>query len=101
MSVKITCISKDNGNHMNPHERITNMNWTNESTGTTGRNTLDEMVAFVEKHGDRAAYVKDWKGDVAYIDVVTPKETWRKKYLKTYADGIFNDNLLALDECRA
>ena len=99
MSVKVTCINKDNGNHMNPHERITHMNWINESTNSTGRNTLDEMVAFIEKEGNHAVYVKDNRGNVAYAGVVTPTETWRKKYIRTYADGYFNDNLLSLPEC--
>ena len=50
------------------------------------------MVAFVEKGG--RAYVQDDDGDTAYLRV---RQTANgSKYVQTYADGIWSDNLLAL-----
>jgi len=50
------------------------------------------MVAFVEGGGE--AYVKDARGDVAFLRVRTSVNGI--KYVQTYADGIWSDNLLAL-----
>src|SRR6185503_17872879 len=36
MSVRITCIKKDNGYHENPHVAIESMSWINETTQKTG-----------------------------------------------------------------
>ena len=36
MSVKITCIKKDNGFHANPHIAISELGWINETTGKSG-----------------------------------------------------------------
>lgn len=96
MAVKITCISKDGGNHQNPHEGITNFGWVNEQTRASGNSTRAQMVEFLEKQGG-VAYVKDWNGNVAYIGVCTT--TWGTKYLRTYADSKWTDNLVALPEC--
>jgi hypothetical protein len=99
MSVRVTCISKAGGNHLDRHEGITDVCWVNESTNAKGCNDRQSMIDFIEKNGHGSAYVRDSKGDVAYVGVVTPSESWRKKYLRTYADGVWNDNLLALSEC--
>lgn len=98
MSIRITCVSKAGGDHLNPHEGITDVCWKNEQTNAEGCSTREQMVDFIEKYGDHSVYVKDNRG-VAYVGVVTPKESWRKKFLRTFADGIWNDNLLALREC--
>lgn len=37
MSVKITCIKKDNGNHENPNLAITDLGWIEDGTGKTGK----------------------------------------------------------------
>lgn len=99
MAIRITCIEKDNGNHQNKHEGITRLGWRNDDNGNVGNSSRAAMVEFIEKYGDKSVYVRDRNDDVAYVDVVTPKERDRTKYLRTYADGIFNDNLLALKEC--
>jgi hypothetical protein len=97
MAVRITCINKDGGNHENPHEGITQFGWTNEETRAGGKSTRAEMVDFLEnKKG--SAYVKDGLGNVAHVGVVTSSRG--TKYLRTYADGKWTDNLLALPECQ-
>ncbi|WP_344391902.1 DUF3892 domain-containing protein [Streptomyces vastus] len=40
------------------------------------------------------AYTDDDRGHWAYVLVVTP--AYGEKYLRTYADGVWTDNLLAL-----
>lgn len=96
MAVRITCINKDNGNHGNPHEGITNYGWRVEATGEMGNSTRAEMVDFLEVKKGKA-YVKDARGNVAWVDVWVSAHG--NKYLRTYADGKWTDNLLALPEC--
>ena len=96
MAVRIRCIKKDHGNHDNPHEGITDFGWVNEQTRATGQSTREGMVQFLEKQGGKA-YVKDIFGNIAYIGIVT--SGWGTKYLRTYADGKWTDNLLSLPEC--
>jgi|WetSurMetagenome_2_1015567.scaffolds.fasta_scaffold170310_2 hypothetical protein len=96
MAVKITCITKDNGNHMNPHEAITNLGWVNEETRAIGTSTREQMIEFIEKQGG-SAYTRDGYGGVAYLIVKT--SSYENKYVKTIADGVESDNLLFLAEC--
>jgi len=96
MSVRITCIKKDNGNHNNPHEGITHLSWMDEQTGDAGRATRSEIIYFIENQRG-TAYVKDSFGNIAYVKVVT---TAYSKYLRTYSDGKPTDNLLYLPECK-
>ncbi len=94
MSVRVTCINKDNGDHYDPHEAITHLGWINESNGKTGKSTRAEMVKFLED-GNKA-YTKDRFGNLAYLIVISRAGN---KYVKTVADGKETDNLLYLAEC--
>ncbi len=96
MSVRITCISKDGGNHENPHVAITDLGWKNEETGETGNSTRLAMYEWIkEKNGH--AYVRDGSGNTARVGTAeTAKGT---KYVRTYRDNTWTDNLLALPEC--
>jgi hypothetical protein len=96
MSVRITCINKDGGNHYNPHVGVTHYGWVNESTGASDRSTRQQMIKFLEEDKG-TAYVKDGQGNTAHIGV-WPSAAGNK-YLRTYADGKWTDNLLALPEC--
>jgi len=96
MSVRITCISKDGGNHYNPHEGVTNYGWVNDQDGKTGNSTRQQMVDWIENQQGRA-YVKDSRGNIASIGIWTSAAGY--KYLRTYADETWTDNLLALPEC--
>jgi hypothetical protein len=96
MAVRITCINKSNGYHQDPHHAIQNLGWRNEETGKTGKSTRLEMYDFL-KNEDGKAYVKDSAGDKAFV---YPRENSHgTKFVQTYADGIWTDNLLALQEC--
>ncbi len=95
MAVRIIGIRKDNGNHYNPHEGITDYQWINEQTRATGISSRAEMIHFFEV--DRGqAYVKDQFGNVAWVGVQT--SAWGTKYLRTYADSKWTNNLLSLPE---
>lgn len=74
------------------HEHITDLKGTNDLSQATEDHSRVWWVTYVENGGK--AYVKDAKGDVAYLRVrQTASGT---KYVQTYADGIWTDNLLAL-----
>lgn len=96
MSVKITCIKKDNGNHYNQHEAIESLGWINESTNETGHSTRLEVVEFIEKKNGQAYVEKG--GKKVYLDVRTSASG--NKYVQTIADGKLTNNLLELPECR-
>jgi hypothetical protein len=98
MALEITCISKDYGNHNNPHEAIEKLGWLNESTGESDICTRLAMVEFIEKKKG-SAYVADRSGNKAYLYVRTSVNG--NKFVQTYADGKYSDNLLALLECKS
>jgi hypothetical protein len=96
MSVRITCISKSGGNHEDPHTAITSLGWTNEETGARGTSTRLELYDWIkEKSG--YAYVRDNAGN--QVQVGTAETQRGTKYVRTYRDRVWTDNLLALPEC--
>lgn len=74
------------------HEHIVHLWWTDSVTGVTGDDTRARLVSWVEAGG--SAYVEDGYRNRADVGVVTP--AYGAKYLRTYADGKWTDNLLAL-----
>ncbi|MCX6762944.1 MAG: DUF3892 domain-containing protein [Candidatus Moranbacteria bacterium] len=96
MAVRIICINKDNGDHYDPHEAITNLGWINESSGKSDKSTRMQVVEYLE--GGGRAYVKDMFGNLVYLIVKISRAG--NKYVKTIADGKETNNLLELPECR-
>lgn len=96
MSIRIICINKDGGYHENPYVAITSLGWINEETYATGNYTRVEMHDWIKRGG--VAYVKDSKGDIAYL--VAEVSPWGTKYVKTKSDNTKADNLLSLPECK-
>ncbi len=96
MSIRIKCISKDNGNHSNPHEAITALGWVNEQTGQTGISPRLEMYDWIKNKGGEA-YVHDRYGNT--VRVYAAENQFGTKYVQTYADRTWTDNLLSLPEC--
>ena len=92
MAIRITHIRLSGGT---THEHITHLWWTNPPSGTSGDNTRAEIVAWIENK-DGKAYVQDAQGHRADVGVVTPQ--YGAKYLRTYADGVWTNNLLALPQ---
>ena len=75
----------------NGHEHIASVRWQNTTDATsTGTNTREAMVEWIrDKKGQ--AYVWDGSRSVS-VGVVEATQP----YLRTYADGVWTDNLLAL-----
>lgn len=94
MSRRVTCINKSGGYHDNPHEAIQYLGWIDES-GNRDRTSRLEMVGYIER-GNKA-YVKDIYGNIAYLYVRT--STLGTKFVQTYADSKYSNNLLSLPEC--
>ncbi|TWR26798.1 DUF3892 domain-containing protein [Mucilaginibacter achroorhodeus] len=95
MSIKITCIKKDDGNHENPFIAISAMNWINEENNSTGTTSREEMHDWLNKGG--IAYVSDAFGNIAkLVSRISQNGT---KYVTTVADKVTSDNLLNLPEC--
>lgn len=95
MAVRITCVNKPSGNNQNPHEAISHYGWVNEQTGERKITPRVQMVEWVEQNG--SAYVKDVYGNIAHCGVRTSIRG--TKYLQTYTDGKYSDNLLSLPAC--
>lgn len=90
MSIRITAIRLSGGEN---HEHIIRLWWINPADGQVGDNARSELVGWIEQDNGKA-YVEDQLGNRAEVGVVTPKVG--QKYLRTYADGKWTDNLLAL-----
>ena len=94
MSIKITCINKDSGNHDNPNLAITHLGWINDVTGNTGITTRLDLYDFIKK--GNYVYVERLGNKVK---VITAETTNGTKYVKTESDSTTNNNLLSLPEC--
>ncbi len=90
--IKIIAIRKDNGNHSNPCEAISHFKWINQFTQETGISAREVIVEFLEKDG--MAYVET-SGHRVYCGV---RNNGRIKYVQTYSDGHYDNNLLSLPE---
>lgn len=96
MSIRITCINKSGGYHADPHHAISDLGWIEDGTGKTGKNTRLVIYDWIKDQGGQA-YVLDAKGNRA--NVGARENSNGTKYLQTYADQVWTDNLLALPEC--
>jgi hypothetical protein len=92
--VKVTCITKPNPE--NRHEHITHVG--NPDTASGGwKWPREDVIASIDA-GTNTFYVIDPNnGRRADVKVVRPAA--RDPYLRTYADGDWNDNLLSLKQC--
>ena len=97
MSVRITCINKSGGNHADPHHAIEYLGWTNDESGKSGKSTRLEVYDWIKNQNGKG-FVRDNRGNTAFVG--TRAHSNGTKYLQTYADKVWTDNLLALPECR-
>ena len=87
----VTCITK-RGGHYAPHERISHIGFA--TTNGTERFTSDQAIGCIRR-GQHQFYV-DSGGHTTWLRVASRNG---RDYLKTDADGVTPDNLLALPEC--
>ena len=89
VDVQITCVTKPDRN--STEDRITHVG------GPGWKWSTEAVVANIE-NGTDTFYVIDAAGHRSEVGVVNPGNG-RRKYLRTHADGDWNNNLLALPEC--
>jgi hypothetical protein len=87
--VRVTCITKPNRD--SAHEYITHLG------GSTWKWTREDVIASIVNKTN-SFHVIDAAGHRSEVGVVDPGNG-RSRYLRTYADGDWNNNLLALPEC--
>jgi hypothetical protein len=87
-AVQVTCVTVAIGN--SGHEGITHLG------GPGGLWTKAEVIAALESPYPRYSFYTEVNGRVAWVGVRTGQYG---KYLQTYADGYWNNNLLALARC--
>ena len=95
MAIRVTCITKDGGNHENPYVAISTLGYIDESTGQQKRTGRVQMYDFVIAGG--YAYVQSGGFKAKLLAEVSPRGN---KYVKTEPDNTQADNLLKLPECR-
>ena len=90
-SHRITCITKSHPN--GGYEHITHA-----GNPAAGWNWLVEQIVLSIENKTNTFYVHDDRtGKQAYVGVV--RIEGRRPYIRTYADGVWNDNLLSLNAC--
>lgn len=86
--VRLTCIRKPNP--QSAHEYITHV-------GSNGQVwTREQVITWIDAK-EHSFYTLDSSGRRATVGVV--RETGKLPYLRTYADGQWNNNLLSLPQC--
>ncbi len=93
-TVQITGIRKDHGNHYNRHEAVSHYKWFDPSDNTTGIDTRQVMVSYIDR--GNSAYVIGRDGTKVYCYVNVSAAGTR--FLQTKSDGKWSDNLLNLPE---
>lgn len=88
---QVTCINKPH--HQSSHEHITHIG--NVAGGW--RLTREEAIRRIDNKTAAFYTVDNTKRTRVYVGVV--RVAGRQPYLRTYADGQWSDNLLALGEC--
>ena len=90
---RITCIDKPQRN--SPHEHITGVGGPNPNGVGRWHDTVENVVRMIKQNLHR--FYTSVGGVSALVGVRTSSSG--RKYIQTYADGVWKDNLLALDEC--
>jgi hypothetical protein len=86
---RVKCITKPNRDSQ--HEHITHLG------GQDWKWTREQVIASIDQKTN-TFHVIDAAGHRSDVGVVDPGNG-RSRYVRTYADGDWNNNLLALPEC--
>jgi len=90
---QVNCINKPH--RMSAHEHITHIG--NITSTPPWRMTRESAIARIDAKTDAFYTVERGTGKKMYIGVI--REAGKHPYLRTHADGKWNDNLLAQAEC--
>lgn len=74
------------------HQHITDYKWRSDDTGEVNSSSKRSLVEWLDKPGT-SAYVSSGTARAA-VAVIRPGG--QEPYLRTYADGVWSDNLLSL-----
>jgi hypothetical protein len=88
---EVTCINKPH--HLSPHEHITHIG----NLQGKWRLTREAAIIRIESNTSQFYTIERQTGKKCYVGLV--KEAGKHPYLRTQADGKWNDNLLAQPEC--
>ena len=83
--IYVTAVHMEGGNE---HEHISDVKWRNPEDGKAGESTRATVVDWIKSKGG-VAKVTEGQHTV-------PVEVYREQWLRTKADGVWKDNLLAL-----
>lgn len=86
---RVTCITKPD--RESPHEHITHLG------GVGWKWTREQVIQSIDGKTN-TFHVIDAQGHRSDVGVIDPGNG-RVRYVRTYADGDWNNNLLALPEC--
>ena len=89
--VQVTCITKPNP--QSPHEHITHLG--NPSAGWKW--TREQVIASIDARTNTFFVIDPRNGKRADVGVV--REPGKAPYVRTHADGDWNNNLLSLNQC--
>lgn len=85
--IEITAVHMTDGAS---HQHIATVRWVNPSNANVGQTERGAMVSWLEVNGNRAVVSSGQRQvEVGVVDAKPP-------YLRSYADGVWTDNLLAL-----
>lgn len=90
---RIDCINKPDRN--STHEHITHVGGPSPDGNGRWKASVPEVVAAIESKTHRFYTMEG--GKMAWVGVRTGPTG--RKYLQTFADGVWTNNLLALKEC--
>jgi hypothetical protein len=88
---KVNCVTKPD--RFSKHEHITHIG----NTTDQWKITRESAISRIDSKQDEFYTVDSSTGKRAYVGVV--REPGKAPYLRTHADGKWNDNLLAQAEC--
>lgn len=93
---QVTCITKPHV--QSAHEHITHIGGPDGGQGSPWKISREEAIRFIDSN-THSFYVVDPKTKKrANVAVVRPADG-RAPFLRTHADGTWNDNLLSLKQC--
>jgi hypothetical protein len=85
--IDITMVHMSAGGSL--HEHIDAVKWRNPENGQTGENARAAIVQWLREGGKAYVVVGAARVEVGIVEATPP-------YIRTHADGVWKDNLLAL-----